>query len=135
MLSVLDTYYAVKHWSCKVILSILRSVLLYYKEITKHILPFSVKNPSEPDTIKWYLPSQVGKVVFGTPTKLVVGISLNIFFHMFPRRPSHKVEFWSSNRLVLLVVWYLYQIRFCFIYSYYGCHSIFLNGESVFFLF
>jgi hypothetical protein len=59
----------------------------------------------------WYLPNQVGKsFFFGIPIKN--GISLNIFSRMFTRRHSHKVEFWSSNRLILLVVRYLYQIRF-----------------------
>jgi hypothetical protein len=110
MLSVLYTCYAVKHWLCKENLSIPRSMSLYYEEIAKHILPFSVKNPSDPDTIKWYLPSQVWKVVFGIPIKN--GISLNIFSRMFTRRHSHKVEFWSSNRLILLVVRYLYQFDF-----------------------
>ena len=70
MLSVSYTCYAVKHWLCKVILSIPRTVSLYYEEIAKHILPFLVKNPSDPDTIKWCLPNQVGKVVFGIPKKM-----------------------------------------------------------------
>ena len=102
--------YVVKHWLCNVNLSIPRSMSLYYEEIAKHILPFSVKNPSDPDTIKLFLPSQVGKVVFGYSKEN--GISLNIFSRMFTRRHSHKVKFWSSNRLILLVVRYLYQIRF-----------------------